>query len=68
VKHGDAEYVRGRVHTQSIESFRSLLRRGIMGSYHKVSKDYLPLYLSEFTYRFNRRNDNDPFGELISKV
>jgi transposase-like protein len=68
VSHGDGEYVRGKVHTQSIESFWSLLRRGIMGSYHKVSKDYLPLYLSEFTYRHNRRHDDDPFAELISKV
>lgn len=68
VTHKNDEYVRGRVHTQSIESFWSLLRRGIMGSYHKVSKDYLPLYLSEFTYRHNRRHDDDPFGELISNV
>ncbi len=66
VTHRNEEYVRGKVHTQSIESFWSLLRRGIMGSYHKVSKAYLPLYLSEFTYRFNRRGDNDPFAELIS--
>ena len=68
VTHRDEEYVRGQVHTQNIESFWSLLRRGIMGSYHKVSKDYLPLYLSEFTYRHNRRNDDDPFAELISNV
>ena len=68
IHHKSEEYVRGRVHTQSIESFWSLLRRGIMGSYHKVSKDYLPLYLSEFTYRHNRRHDDDPFGELISNV
>jgi len=68
VHHKSEEYVRGLTHTQNIESFWSLLRRGIMGSYHKVSKDYLPLYLSEFTYRHNRRNDDDPFGELISNV
>ncbi len=68
VTHKNEEYVRGQVHTQSIESFWSLLRRGIMGSYHKVSKDYLPLYLSEFTFRHNRRNADDPFAELISNV
>ena len=41
-----------------------------MGSdVHKVSvRLSFRLYLSEFTYRYNRRNDNDPFGELISKV
>lgn len=68
VTHKNDEYVRGRVHTQTIESFWSLLRRGIMGSYHTVSKDYLPLYLSEFTYRHNRRHDDDPFAELISNA
>ncbi|MGH7779040.1 MAG: hypothetical protein ACREQR_04345 [Candidatus Binataceae bacterium] len=36
-----------------------------MGSYHKVSRGYFPLYLSEFTYRHNRRHDDDPFAELI---
>ncbi len=68
VTHKNDEFVRGKVHTQTIESFWSLLRRGIMGSYHKVSKDYLPLYLSEFTYRHNRRNADDPFAELISNA
>src|SRR5208337_3295167 len=68
VTHKADEFVRGKVHTQTIESFWSLLRRGIMGSYHKVSKDYLPLYLSEFTFRHNRRNADDPFAELISNA
>jgi hypothetical protein len=68
VTHRNEEYVRGEVHTQTIESFWSLLRRGIMGNYHKISKEYLPLYLSEFTYRHNRRHDDDPFAELISNA
>jgi len=66
VKHSDGEYVRGRVHTQSIESFWSLLKRGIMGNYHKVSAKYLPLYLNEFTFRFNNRNNADIFDEIIA--
>ena len=48
VNHGRAEYVRGNMHTNNIESFWALLKRGIIGTYHKVSKDYLPLYLNEF--------------------
>ncbi|WP_425163703.1 IS1595 family transposase [Candidatus Binatus sp.] len=66
VKHSDGEYVRGGVHTQNIESFWSLLKRGIMGNYHKVSAKYLPLYLNEFTFRFNNRNNADIFDEIIA--
>jgi transposase-like protein len=46
VTHGAGEYVRGQVHTANIDSFWSLLKRGVMGSYHRVSKKYLPLYLA----------------------
>src|SRR5208337_2552472 len=45
VKHSAGEYVRGNVHTNNIESFWSLIKRGVIGTYHHVSKDYLPLYL-----------------------
>jgi ISXO2-like transposase domain len=66
VTHKNDEFVRGKVHTQTIESFWSLLRRGIMGSYHKVSRNYLPLYLAEFSFRYNNRKNPDMFGELLS--
>ena len=55
VDHTKGEYVRGLVHTANLDSFWSLLKRGIMGSFHHVSKDYLPLYLNEFSYRHNAR-------------
>jgi hypothetical protein len=67
VNHSQAEYVRGRVHTQSIESFWSLLKRGIIGNYHKVSAKYLPLYLNEFTFRFNNRKNPDIFDDIIAR-
>jgi len=66
VTHSRSEYVRGRVHTQSIESFWSLLKRGIIGNYHKVSAKYLPLYLNEFTFRFNNRKNPDIFDAIIA--
>jgi len=66
VNHSKEEYVRGRVHTQSIESFWSLLKRGIIGNYHKVSAKYLPLYLNEFTFRFNNRKNPDIFDRVIA--
>ena len=61
VSHSDGEYVRGEIHTQSIDSFWALLKRGIIGTYHNVSKKYLPLYLNEFQWRFNHRKDKDIF-------
>lgn len=66
IRHGQGEYVRGLVHTNNIESFWSLLKRGIVGTYHNVSKKYLPLYLAEFTFRFNNRHEHDIFGKAIA--
>ena len=65
VKHSAGEYVRGEVHTNSIESFWSLLKRGVMGTYHNVSAKYLPFYLNEFSFRFNNRNNDEMFAALI---
>ena len=55
VNHYAHEYVRGNVHTANLDSFWSLLKRGVMGTFHNVSKAYLPLYLAEFSYRHNNR-------------
>jgi len=57
--------VRGNVHTNSIDSFWSLLKRGVIGTYQNVSKEYLPLDLNEFRFRFNNRNAEDIFGVAI---
>jgi transposase-like protein len=66
VRHREGEYVRGAVHTNSVENFWSLLKRGVMGTYHNVSKKYLPLYLNEFTFRFNNRKNPDIFGSAVA--
>ncbi|MGD9851739.1 MAG: IS1595 family transposase [Nitrospirales bacterium] len=66
VSHAKGEYVRGLVHTANLDSFWSLFKRGIMGSFHHFSKEYLPLYLNEFSYRHNARNNPDAFAELIT--
>jgi transposase-like protein len=66
VNHTRGEYVRGHVHTANLDSFWSLLKRGIMGSFHKVSGDYLPLYLNEFSWRHNNRNNPDAFHALLA--
>jgi transposase-like protein len=66
VNHSDHEYVRGLVHTSSIDSFWSLLKRGIMGNFHHVSKEYLPLYVNEFSWRHNNRKNPDAFADLLT--
>jgi transposase-like protein len=66
VQHKAKEYVRGEVHTNNIENFWSLLKRGVIGTYHNMSKEYLPLYLNEFTFRHNERSNPDIFQKLIS--
>jgi len=66
VDHHKGQYVVGAVHTQTIEGFWSLIKRGVMGSYHKVSKKYLPLYVAEFQFRYNNRENADIFGTAIS--
>ena len=59
VCHGRGEYVRGEVHTNTVESSFSLLKRGVVGTFHSLSKKYLPLYLAEFDHRWNTRKDTD---------
>jgi len=66
VNHFREEWVRGEIHTNSIESFWALLKRGIIGTYHNVSAKYLPLYLAEFQFRFNNRKNADIFGKAIA--
>jgi len=61
-------YVQGLVHVNSVESFWALLKRGIVGQYHKVSVRHLPKYLVEFCYRHNHRKDGDVFGMTISRA
>jgi transposase-like protein len=61
IKHSARVYVKGNVHTNTIEGFWSLVKRGIGGVYHQVSQKYLQSYLDEYSFRYNRRNQ----GNLI---
>jgi transposase-like protein len=55
VNHSTAEYVRGHFHTNTIEGFFSVLKRGIGGTFHHVSQQHLKRYLAEFDFRYNNR-------------
>ena len=65
VDHSRKQYVVGAIHTNTIEGFWSLVKRGVIGTFHKVSKKYLPLYVAEFQFRYNNRMNEDIFGEAI---
>ena len=65
VHHAAKQYVVGAVHTNTIEGFWSIFKRGIVGSFHKVSAKYMPLYVAEFQFRYNHRHNADIFGAAI---
>jgi transposase-like protein len=58
-KHSAREYVRGDVHSNTVEGFFSILKRGLNGIYHNVSKEHLHRYLCEFEFRYNHRHLED---------
>jgi transposase-like protein len=55
VNHSIGEYVRGETHTNTIESYFAILKRGVYGTFHNVSEAHLHSYLSEFDFRYNLR-------------
>jgi transposase-like protein len=65
VKHSQGEYVVGDIHTNTVENAFSLLKRGIMGTWHKISAKHLPAYLDEMEFRFNRRKSNVLFLDTL---
>jgi len=70
VRHRSGQYVRdGHIHTNSVEGFWSLVKRGIGGVYHSVSPQYLQSYLDEYTFRYNRRHEgNQQFNAILERV
>jgi len=68
INHSAHKYVDGIIHTNTIEGFWSLLKRGIVGIYHHVSKEHLHRYCEEFEYRYNsrKRKDFERFDLLLS--
>ena len=70
VKHSVKEYVRGQVHTNGIESFWSMLKRGYIGTFHKMSPKHLHRYVTEFEGRHNVREMDtiNQMGCLVSSM
>jgi transposase-like protein len=69
IKHAERVYVDGDVHTQTIEGFWSLVKRGISGTHHAVSAKHLQGYLNEYAWRYNHRDDEAPtFLTLLESI
>jgi len=69
VHHKEEIYVAGDVHTNTVEGFWSLIKRGISGVYHSVSSKHLQSYLDEYAFRYNHRKDERPmFLTMLSRV
>lgn len=65
IRHREGVYVEGSVHTNTIEGFFGLLKNGIRGVYHAVSREYLQNYLDEYSFRYNAREAERPMFWLI---
>jgi transposase-like protein len=65
INHSGHVYVMGEVHTNTVENAFSLLKRGVMGTWHKVSAKHLAAYLEEMSFRFNRRRSSDLFLDTL---
>src|ERR1022692_2222810 len=69
INHSAGVYVSGDVHTNTIEGFWSLVKRGIGGVYHSVGRKYLQTYLDEYSFRYNRRDrGNLIFNDVLQRV
>jgi hypothetical protein len=73
VDHGAEEYVRGDAHSNTVEGYFSVLKRGIVGTYHHVSEAHLKRYLAEFDFRYNERaalgiNDGERMARLAKGI
>jgi len=65
IKHKAKIYVDGDIHTNTVESAFSLLKRGIIGTWHRISAKHLAAYLDEMSFRFNRRKDANLFIDTL---
>ena len=68
IRHKDHVYVDGDIYTNTVESAFSLLKRGIVGTWHRVSAKHLAAYLDEMTWRFNNRKNPFLFRDTLLKL
>lgn len=70
IHHSTKEFVKGDCHTNGIESFWAVFKRGYQGVYHQMSKKHLQRYVNEFAFRFNRKTNTmqNVFSEVVTNI
>lgn len=68
VNHSKKQYANGIIHTNTIESFWAILKRGITGQYHHLSDKYLNRYITEFCFRYNQRKNENVFELVLTNA
>src|SRR5690349_9333365 len=68
IQHKKKRYADGDIHTNIVESAFSLLKPGIVGTWHHISAKHLPAYLEEMSFRFNCRTDSDLFQQTLHQL
>jgi transposase-like protein len=68
IRHKEGWYVMGDVHTNTVESAFSLLKRGVLGTWHRISAKHLQAYCDEMCFRFNNRKNPYLFRDTILKL
>jgi len=68
INHSTGKYVDGDIYTNTVESAFSLLKRGIVGTWHRISAKHLQAYLDEMTWRFNNRKNNFLFRDTLIRL
>ncbi len=66
IRHGSGQYVNGTVHTNTLEGWFSLLKRGVNGTFHHVSEKHLDRYINEFVFRYNNRKVDDAMRSILA--
>ncbi|MGB5107804.1 MAG: IS1595 family transposase [Candidatus Zixiibacteriota bacterium] len=66
VKHSHKEYVRGKIHTNTIEGFFSIVKRGLIGTYHHVGSQHLKRYMGEFDFKYSNRKITDSERTVVA--
>jgi transposase-like protein len=68
VNHSQKQWANGLIHTNTIESFWAILKRGITGQYHHLSDKYLNRYITEFCFKYNNRKTQDVFNLVLTNA